>query len=67
MGGRDGTGDETRAREDGRQKYRTEAELHAKRIATRGTVQFAVPRISDEFCQLRGKKEPSQAKKLTSH
>ena len=41
-------------------------ELHAKRIAKRGKVQFAVPRISDEVCQLRGKKEPSQAKKLTS-
>lgn len=43
------------------------AELHAKRIAKRGKVQFAVPRISDEVCQLHGKKEPSQAKKLTSH
>lgn len=67
-------GDEIRAREDGRQKYRTQAEsadgnaeLHAKRIAKRGKVQFAVPRISDEVCQLQGKKEPSQAKKLTSH
>lgn len=28
------------------------AELHAKRIAKRGKVQFAVPPISDEVCQL---------------
>lgn len=60
-------GDETREGKTEDRSTGQNAELHAKRIAKRGKVQFAVPRISDEVCQLHGKKEPSQAKKLTSH